>query len=127
MSCDDAISPVHSPLPWRRPGGLHLSPDGEGDALPRNEYRLLADISADTPVADAPQAWARLRVTRCPDQRLRCEQIRGPSPLKVRRCVVEDLESARAFFGDGDLSRELFRRVALGIGPTRQDWDEDDL
>jgi hypothetical protein len=126
MSCDDALSPIHSPLRWRHPGGLRLTPDAEEDVPPR-EYRLLADITADTPVADAPQAWARLRLTRCPDQRLRCEQIRGLSPLVVRRCVVEDLDAARAFFGDGDLSRELFRRVALGIGPTRQDWDEDDL
>lgn len=132
MPYDEPMSLIHRPLGRRdrraspagfgSPAATSLPADAEEP--PVREFRVLADVTADTPAPESPEAWARMRVTLCPDGRLRCERIQGPSPLEVHRGLVEGLEAARRFFGRSELSGELFRRILNRNVPKPINRDE---
>lgn len=71
--------------------------------------RLLAEFSTK-PGAGEPSAgrWTQLRITQIGPSEYCCEKTRGPAPLEESSLTVSSLASARGFFGEGWVVRELF-------------------
>lgn len=88
----------HSRVHWLRPA----------DPFPR----LLAEFSTEPgPGQPSPGRWTRLRITQLGLNQFLCEKTRGPEPLEERRATVNNLGSAKAFFGGGWVVRELFAKL----------------
>ena len=80
---------------------------------PADPYpRLLAEFSTEPGPNDAVTGrWTRLRVTQLGADQYLCEKTRGPEPLDERSATVNNLNSAKAFFGGGWVVRELFAKL----------------
>lgn len=88
----------HSRVHWLRPA----------DPFPR----LLAEFSTE-PAPGQPSCgrWTRLRITQVGVDQFLCEKTRGPDPTEERSATVNNLGSAKAFFGGGWVVRELFAKL----------------
>lgn len=74
--------------------------------------RLLAEFStAPEPGQVSFGRWTRLRITQLAVDQFLCEKTRGPEPLEERNATVNNLSSAKAFFGGGWVVRELFAKL----------------
>ena len=99
-----------SKLPVRQ-SMVHLTSDSRVLLLPMCEGlpKVLAEFSTEpAPGQPVEGRWTRLRVTQVGPSRYLCEKVRGPEPLEERTVTVNNLESAKAFFGGGWVVKELF-------------------
>lgn len=80
---------------------------------PTDPYpRLLAEFSTAPAEGEAGTGrWSRLRITQIGVDQYLCEKTRGPEPLEERSAVVNNLSSAKAFFGGGWVVKELFAKL----------------
>tara|TARA_R110000787_G_scaffold25373_19_gene71418 strand:+ start:3734 stop:4051 length:318 start_codon:yes stop_codon:yes gene_type:complete len=80
--------------------------------LPPRVDKLLAQFSTRPASAHAAsKSWTSLRIWQISSGKYVCVKNRGPDPSRVRSQTVDSLQSARQFFGDGWVVRELFAEV----------------
>ena len=80
---------------------------------PEDQYpKLLAEFSTEPAAGETVTGrWTRLRITQTGSEQYLCEKTRGPEPLEERSAVVNNLSSAKAFFGGGWVVKELFAKL----------------